>query len=42
MLFRNNIMLDEDDLPLRYIKIILIVFISFTKSFIGQLINKYL
>jgi len=39
MLFGNNIMLIEDDLLLRYNRIILVVFISFTKSFIGQLSN---
>jgi len=42
MLLRTNIMLVEDDLPLRYNRIILVVFISFTKSFIGQLSSKYL
>jgi hypothetical protein len=41
MLFRNNIKLVEDDLPLPYNKITLVVFIYFTKSFIVQLSNKY-
>jgi hypothetical protein len=41
MLFRNNVVLVEVDLPLRYNKIILVVFIYFTKYFIGRLSNKY-
>jgi len=39
MLFRNNVKLVEGDLPLPYNKIIFVVFIFFTKSFILQLIN---
>jgi hypothetical protein len=42
MLFINNVKLVVDDLPLRYNKIILVVFISFTKSSVGQSNNKYL